>query len=1051
MQSDGFQGQMRLSLGKSVRVLSVSDAIGTLTGFPAAEWLCSRISLEDCIHSEDRDALSGLLSANLSHPAGSATLRLRHADGRFRCFHANFTKKPEEQGGPVVFDLVLEYVRTDPSPALNCVVKSFGALMDHTSDYMYLKDRNHVYVATAKGMADLLGDENRRPDFAGKTGYDLYPQTIADMLYRRDEQVMAEGRSTHEIQRLEMTDGSHRWIDNRKYPLKTPDGQVIGVFGICPDITAPIDAENKLRESRELLELFIEHAPAALAMLDRDMHYLAVSRRWREDFSLSSEEVVGRSHYEVFPEIPERWKVLHRRALTGEVLYCDEDRFVRQDFSMQWLRWELHPWRTAEGAIGGILIFTEDITQQKKDREQLLLAASVFTNAREGIFICDPQGTILDVNEMFTQITGYRRAEALGRNPRMLKSGRQSDEFYRDMWRALLENGQWSGEIWNKTKDGRIFPEMLTINAVYDRASRVQHYVGLFSDVTQTKEQERQLEHMAHFDALTNLPNRVLLADRLQQAMAQAKGRGRMLAVAYMDLDGFRAVNDAYGQDAGDRLLMAVARRMKRVLREADTLARVGGDEFVAVLLDLPDVDAAIPVFDCLLDCAARPELCGETSIQVSASIGVVFYTQREQIDADQMLRQAGQAMYQSKLAGKNRYQILDPEHDITIRTFHEDLEQIRQALVAEEFVLYYQPRVNMSTGEMVGAEALIRWQHPTRGRLLPGMFLPVIENHPLIDHIGEWVIAQALAQLERWHAAGLNIPVSVNVAAHHLQQPHFVDNLRSLLAAHPNIRPAWLELEVLESSALHDVAEVSHVLAACREIGVSVALDDFGTGYSSLTYFKRLPVNMLKIDRSFVRDVLDDPEDLSILEGVLGLATAFDRMAIAEGVETIDHGRLLLQLGCIYGQGNGIALPMPGGELPAWSASWIPDPTWINAVYVTPRKRNLLHAGVAHRAWVAAMESFLVGARRAPPALDPHRCRFGRWLDGERQNSMGEKLAFRKVDQLHMQIHERAQQASALETLGPSPEVELEVRELRRVRDALLEQLNLLLLDAAP
>jgi diguanylate cyclase (GGDEF)-like protein/PAS domain S-box-containing protein len=922
MQSDGIRGQMRLSLGESVRVLSVSDAIGALTGFPVSDWLSSSVSLQECIHSEDREVFNGLLSPDLSDPAGSAALRIRHADGRFRRFHVNFTKEPGEERGQVILDLVLEYVRTNPSPALNPVLDSFRALMDHTGDYMYLKNRDHVYVATTKAMPELLGDENRKVDFVGKTGYDVYPEATADMLYQRDEQVMAAGRSTHEIQRLQMADGSHRWIDNRKYPLKASNGEIIGLFGICPDITEAIDAKHKLNESRELLELFIEHAPAALAMLDRDMHYLAVSRRWREDFSLRSEQVVGRSHYEIFPEIPERWKVLHRRALAGEVLYCDEDRFVRQDFSMQWLRWELHPWRTAEGMVGGILIFTEDITQQKKDREKLLLAASVFTNAREGILICDPQGAILDVNEMFTNITGYSRAEVLGRNPRMLKSGRQSEEFYSDMWRSLLENGQWSGEIWNKTKDGRVFPEMLTINAVYDRASRVQHYVALFSDVTETKEQERQLEHMAHFDALTNLPNRVLLTDRLQQAMASAKGRGRTLAVAYVDLDGFRTVNDNYGQDAGDQVLMGVARRMKRVLREADTLARIGGDEFVAVLLDLPDVDAARPVLDCLLDCATRPELCGDTSIRVSASIGVVFYPQREQIDADQLLRQAGQAMYQSKLAGKNRYQILDPERDISIRTFHEDLKQIRQALVAGEFVLYYQPRVNMRTGEVVGAEALIRWQHPTRGRLLPAMFLPVIENHPLIDHIGEWVLEQAMSQLESWHAAGLNIPVSVNIAAHHLQQPHFVDVLRSLLAAHLNIRPGWLELEILESSALHDVAEVSHVLAACREIGVSIALDDFGTGYSSLTYFKRLPVNMLKIDRSFVRDVLDDPEDLSILEGVLGLATAFDRMAIAEGVETVDHGRLLLQLGCIYGQGNGIARPMPGEELQAWSAT---------------------------------------------------------------------------------------------------------------------------------
>jgi diguanylate cyclase (GGDEF)-like protein/PAS domain S-box-containing protein len=668
---------------------------------------------------------------------------------------------------------------------------------------------------------------------------------------------------------------------------------------------------------------------------------------------------------------------------------------------------------------------------------------------REGILICDPQGAILDVNEMFTRITGYSRAEVLGRNPRILKSGRQSEEFYRDMWRALTENGQWSGEMWNKARDGRIYPETVTINAVYDHASRVQHYVALFSDVTETKEQERRLEHMAHFDALTNLPNRVLLTDRLQQAMGQTHRHGQTLAVACIDLDGFRGVNENYGQDAGDQLLMGVAGRMKKVLGESDTLARIGGDEFVAVLLDLPDVDAAGPILDNLLACASQQEVCGEASVQASASIGVVFYPQTEEIDADQLLRQAGQAMYQSKLAGKNRYQIFDPAHDINIRTFHEDLEQIRRALAASEFVLYYQPRVNMSTGGLMSAEALIRWNHPTRGRLLPALFLPIIENHPLIDHIGEWVIEHALSQLENWEAGGLRIPVSVNIAAHHLQQPDFIDRLRILLAAHPGIPPSRLELEVLETSALHDIAEVSHVLAACREIGVSIALDDFGTGYSSLTYFKRLPVNTLKIDRSFVRDVLDDPEDLSILEGVLGLAIAFDRMAIAEGVETVDHGRLLLQLGCVYGQGNGIAYPMPGDDLPAWFAAWNPDPAWATVASVTPRKRTLLHAAVAHRAWIAAMESFLLGGRRSPPQLDPHRCRLGRWLDSERASPLGAAAAFQDIDRLHQQIHARGDIASAWEPATAGADVKVQVHELHCLRDELLTQMNVLLQDA--
>jgi diguanylate cyclase (GGDEF)-like protein/PAS domain S-box-containing protein len=1028
MQSNSSQARVRIFLSDPPFVLSVCESIEALTGFPSQDWLSSGICLQDRVHPSDIHLINSLFSPDLKRPSGSASIRIRHADGKLRCLRADYSKARAAEGDAVILDLVLGGPTDCVNPALRSAIDRVEAPMDRASESVHLRNPDLAYVETTRRM---------------------YPEPRAGVLYRTDRQVIAEGRSANGIQPFRMVDGSNRWIDNRGRPLRTQAGEIPGLFGVRPDSIGAADVKPRLNESREVFHLFIEHAPAAIAMFDRDMRYVAASHRWLHDFGLNA-DVIGRSHYDVFPEIPDRWKALHRRALAGEDLYCEEDRFVRPDFSIQWLRWEIHPWRAADGGIGGIVIFTEDITQQKKDKENLQLAASVFTNAREGIVICDPHGAILDVNETFTRITGYSRAEVLGRNPRILKSGRQSDAFYGDMWRVLLQNGYWSGEVWNKAKDGRIFPETLTISAVYDRASKVQHYVALFSDVTEAREQERQLERMAQFDALTSLPNRVLLTDRLQQAMAQAHRHGQMLAVACVDLDSFRAVNDQYGQEAGDQLLMAVARRMRRVLGETDTLARIGGDEFVAVLLDLPDVDAVRPILESLLACASQPEDCGDASVQVSASIGVVFYPQTEEIDADQLLRQADQAMYQSKLAGKNRYQIFDPTRDITIRTFHEDLEQIRRALVTGEFVLYYQPRVNMSTGAVVGAEALIRWDHPTRGRLLPALFLPVIENHPLIDRIGEWVIGKALAQLENWNAAGLMIPVSVNIAAHHLQQPDFVDRLRILLFAHPNIRPSCLELEILETSALRDVAQVSHVLAACRELGVSIALDDFGTGYSSLTYFKRLPVNLLKIDRSFVRDVLDDPEDLNILEGVLGLATAFDRVAIAEGVETVDHGRLLLQLGCVYGQGNGIAWPMPGEDLPAWSAAWNPDPAWALVASVAPRKRSLVHAAVAHRAWIAAMASFLLGGRRVPPLLDPHRCRFGRWLDSERSTPLGATTTFEQVDQLHRQIHDRADRASAQEATGPNvADAQAEVNELHRLRDDLLDQMNLLLQDA--
>ncbi|MBK6998427.1 MAG: EAL domain-containing protein [Rhodoferax sp.] len=453
--------------------------------------------------------------------------------------------------------------------------------------------------------------------------------------------------------------------------------------------------------------------------------------------------------------------------------------------------------------------------------------------------------------------------------------------------------------------------------------------IGTNTDISERKDHERTLKHIAHFDALTNLANRILLADRLQQAMAQAQRRQQHLAVVYLDLDGFKRINDRYGHQIGDQVLITLAARMKETLREGDTLARLGGDEFVAVLIDLDDAAGCTPLLIRLLEAAAQPVAVDDLSLQVSASLGVTFYPQKQDLDADQLLRQADQAMYQAKLAGKNRYHVFDAEQDSHLRLQHESLERIRQALNNGEFVLYYQPKVNMRSGTVIGAEALIRWQHPEKGLLAPAAFLPIIENHPLAVDVGEWVISTALAQMQHWRAVGLDLPVSVNIGARQLQQGNFVTRLRSILAAHQHMRPDWLELEVLETSALADMAQVSQVIDDCAQFGVRYSLDDFGTGYSSLIYLKRLHVTTLKIDQSFVRDMLDDPDDLAILQGIIGLAAAFKRQVIAEGVETVAHGIVLLQLGCELAQGYGIARPMPADNLPGWVADWPSDAAW--------------------------------------------------------------------------------------------------------------------------
>ena len=565
-----------------------------------------------------------------------------------------------------------------------------------------------------------------------------------------------------------------------------------------------------------------------------------------------------------------------------------------------------------------------DVSERKQAEEKFMLAASVFSHAHEGIFITDAQANILEVNAAFTRITGYGRAEVLGRNPRFLRSDRHDRAFYTSFWRELQRSGYWCGEIWNRRKNGEVYVELLDVSMVRDAQGQVQRYVALFTDVSVLKAHAQQLDRMVHFDVLTGLPNRVLTEDRLQQAMALARRSSFGLALVYIDLDGFKCINDQHGHDAGDKMLIAVAQHMQHVLREGDTLARIGGDEFVAILIDMVGMEICEPLLQRLLTAASQPlQLETGEALQVSASLGVSFYPQAHDVGADQLVRQADQAMYLAKQAGKNRYKVFDAEQDSSLRGWYEDMQQLHQALIDQEFVLFYQPKVDMRSGQVIGVEALIRWQHPEKGLLAPAAFLPTMEDDPLMVKFGEWVLETALTQMEVWLAQGLDLAVSVNVGAHQLQQANFVERLRVLLARHPKLDPTRLEVEILETSVMKDLAHVSQVIEDCRQIGVPFSLDDFGTGYSSLQYLKRLRVAKLKIDQGFVRGMLDDPDDQAILQGIMGLAQAFKLEVIAEGVETMAHVTMLLQLGCEQAQGYAIARPMPAQDLPGWIASW--------------------------------------------------------------------------------------------------------------------------------
>jgi len=601
---------------------------------------------------------------------------------------------------------------------------------------------------------------------------------------------------------------------------------------------------------------------------------------------------------------------------------------LHADGTARWLHCRAIAVRDEGQAIVALRGTVQDITERKHFELAQKEAATVFASSYEGIMVVSPELRITKVNPAFCRITGYTPEEVVGQSPRLLSSGRHETAFYKALWSAVHSQGYWSGEIWDRRKNGEIYAALMSISAVRSDADGIEHYVGVFSDMSKFKAHELELERAANYDPLTGAPNRRMLADRLAHAIRHSQRQGRSLAVCFVDLDNFKTINDSHGHRTGDRVLVGVAENLKRVLRADDTLARIGGDEFVLLLADIDSPEELSHILTRVLQAVNNPLAVDDQHFHVGASIGVSLYPD-DNADADTLLRHADQAMYQAKESGKNRFRLFDLQNDQKAQNHRSCIAALREALEQQQFELHYQPKIDLQSGRVVGAEALLRWRSPERGLVAPAEFLPHIYGSDLETPLGDWVIRTALAQAAAWHEQGLDLCVSANVSARHLLAPGFAEHLAEALQQHTRLPPASLELEVLESAAIADIDLAVTVLTQCRNLGVRFALDDFGTGYSSLTYLRRLPVDTLKIDQSFVRAMLEDADDHGIVESVIRLGESLRRAIVAEGVETLCHGNALLALGCRLAQGYGIAHPMPAGHLPDWLAGWMGEGRW--------------------------------------------------------------------------------------------------------------------------
>ncbi|MFK5950392.1 MAG: PAS domain S-box protein [Methylococcales bacterium] len=1427
-----FEATFQLLLSNKISIVSVSDSVETWLGFSVDSFISGNIQLKDRIHTGDNDISNQLFSTGISTPSGSFNLRIRKKNGHICCVKATYTKKLDDDTG-VILDLLLQDAKSlYKELAHPQLITNFKAVMENTDDYIYFKDRNHVFTGASETLVSLTESFEHWTDLLGLTDYDVFPEQYADSYYELEERVFSGEHLAHKEQETLDTEGNKGWVDNRKYPIQNESGEIIGLFGIARDITAQRQiqyqlekSESRLKETQRYAHLAhwdifpggkaaiwseqvqaifglpagSESSPELLCELlhkddydavmtslqyslatgkehhieyritrqndgeqrwiecrgkavlnkdgaveklsgfiqditerklgqlatekllaeqsvildnslvgivtardrriiwankafetllgyqqgellgrptrqvyakeedyqsigaayakikatgiikneleflckdsrhvwvdmrgsalnekqgeslwvvvdvtERKLSELALSKakeKYRTLFEASNDAIVvfdgmgfidantaalglfgcssfdilrGKSPADVSPETQpngeysatlaqqhiataikqgkHQFEWVHKRTdnnqpfsadilisaseIAGKIVIQATVRDITQQKRTQFYEniqhqvWDLlykhapltillesiinivestHPnivcsillldkdkkhllmgaaphlpdfYKKAidgikvDEGIGscGTAVFTQqrvivediqthpywesfkDVTtkanlkacwsepimgshnkvlgtfeiyhheisspeqkdfeliefsarlvaiaiERSQTNERLLMLSNVFTNTHEGITITDKNKRIIDINPAFTEITGYKREEVIGKNPGLLSSGKQSPEFYAEMWQQLDKQGYWQGEVWNRHKEGEIYAELLNISTLLDEKGDVTNYVGVFSDITQSKQQQEKINLMAHYDVLTGLPNRALFVDRFHQAIAHSHRTSQQLAVCFLDLDNFKPVNDNYGHEVGDQLLIEVAQRITATIREEDTVSRQGGDEFALLLNDIAYVEQCEQTLERIHHTLVQPYIIDGHSHKISASCGVTLYP-NDQGDIDTLLRHADQAMYQAKQAGRNHYQFFNTKQNQAITLKQHQLSEIEHALDNNEFQLFYQPKVNMKTGEVYGAEALIRWIHPEKGLIPPLEFLPLVDGADLEIKIGDWVINQAILQLDKWQQQGINLEVSINISSTHLLSAGFIKKFDAALLKYPSVNSQTLQLEILESSALGDLNTIINIIKICKQqLGLTFSLDDFGTGYSSLTHLRNLPVNTIKIDQSFVRDMLDDSDDYVIIDGVIALADSFNREVIAEGVETTNHGLMLLIMGCERAQGYGISKPIPADTFLSWLNNYTPNQEWLSfsSKQRTVKENKIKLYRLVSERW---KNLFISNMQSAPqdmevcPIMDMRCCHCSYWIHRARQEQLFEEKWQHRLEQAHEKIH---------------------------------------------
>ncbi len=687
-----------------------------------------------------------------------------------------------------------------------------------------------------------------------------------------------------------------------------------GTACVRVNMTQVKHTETELRK----LSLALEQSPASILITDLAGNIEYVNPKFEEISGYSAAEMMGKnprflkSGDKPVEEYRQLWE-----TITAGHEWRGQFQNKRKDGSFYWESATISPLRGEDGKLSHFIAVKEDITARKRAEDQLRLNATVFDTTNEGIMVTDENNRIVTVNPAFCHITGYQSSEVIGKKPNFLASGKHNEAFYEELWGQLNQRGFWSGEIWNRRKDGSVYPEWLSITVIRDDKGTIKEHVAVFSDITQRKEDEEQIRYQAEYDALTSLPNRALLFDRLKQSIYLAKRAHSKVALLFLDLDLFKTVNDSLGHMVGDELLQEVAIRLRNAVRESDTVARFGGDEFVIVIQDVEDVEDVANIAGKIIGDICRPFHISNRDVYIGASIGITLYPD-DATDASTMLQYADMAMYRAKDAGRNNYQFFAVSMQEQVRSNMELEQDLRLALEQGELELYYQPIISVETGQVTSAEALLRWNHPAHGFVPPTVFIPLAEESGLIGSLGLWVLRTACRQFAEWREDNLLEQISVNVSSRQRGLGLTPELVQEVLTEN-NLDGSCLSLEITESLFMEQSDDVVTWLTSLKRLGVKLSIDDFGTGYSSLSYLRRFPIDILKIDRSFVGDIAGTKGGDSLVDAILAMAKSLGLATVAEGVTSKEQIEFLEERGCSYFQGYYFSQAIPAEKFAEW------------------------------------------------------------------------------------------------------------------------------------